>query len=158
MGESQQPELIRSINSQDECFVRFINTTPHCLTLYWIDYQGNPVSYGDLPGGNYREINTFATHPWIFVNKETHDRYLVNKRDVFFPEPWFVTYLNRPREEMPQRIERTNVYVVLPLFTLQELSITVIKKCLAYDSQAFLLDIPQCLQVKLFTAMPRRTK
>jgi len=86
------------------------------------------------------------------------NRYLVNKRDVFFPEPWFITYLNRPRNEIPQRIERTNVYVVLPLFTLQELSMRVIKKCLAYDSQAFLLDIPRCLQIKLFTAKPKKTK
>lgn len=45
-----------------------------------MDYQGQAVSYGDLSPGDYKEINTFQTHPWIFVNKETGVRYVHNNR------------------------------------------------------------------------------
>lgn len=75
MDERQHP--FRSLNSQLESFVRFINRTPHCITLYWIDYGGKPVDYGDLSPGESKEINTFVTHPWIFVNRETWDRYVL---------------------------------------------------------------------------------
>ncbi|KAL0127569.1 hypothetical protein PUN28_003090 [Cardiocondyla obscurior] len=157
MDENQQQEpIFRSLNSQHESFVRFINTTPHAITLYWMDYQGQAINYGDLSPGDYREMNTFHTHPWIFVNKETGVRYLVDRRDVFFPEPWFLKYRGVRPSELPQRIERTNVYIVLPMFTLQQLSLRVIKNCLTYDSEAFLLDIPRSLQLKLFTMLPRK--
>ncbi|GAB1869606.1 von Hippel-Lindau disease tumor suppressor [Camponotus japonicus] len=158
MDENQQLRrpIFRSLNSQHESFVRFINTTPHCVTLYWMDYQGQAVSYGDLSPGDYREINTFHTHPWIFVNKETRIRYLVKQRDVFFPEPWFVKYSGVRPSELPRRIERTDVYIVLPILTLQQLSLGIIKKYLTYDSQAFLLDIPQTLQLELFKMLPRK--
>lgn len=74
--DEDRPPTYRSLNSQHESFVRFINTTPHAITLYWVDYQGQAISYGDLSPGDYREINTFHTHPWIFVNKETGVRYV----------------------------------------------------------------------------------
>jgi len=78
MDENQQQEqpILRSLNSQYESYVKFINTTPHTVTLYWLDYQGQAVNYGDLSPGDHREINTFHTHPWIFVNKETGVRYV----------------------------------------------------------------------------------
>ncbi|XP_050466904.1 von Hippel-Lindau tumor suppressor homolog [Cataglyphis hispanica] len=159
MGENQQQgPIFRSLNSQHESFVRFINTTPHCVTLYWIDYEGQAINYGDLSPGDYREINTFHTHPWIFVNKETGVRYLVQQHDVFFPEPWFVKYRGVRRSELPQRIERTDVHIVLPILTLQQLSLGVIKKCLTCDSQAFILDIPRSLQLELFKMLPRKPR
>ncbi|XP_011881498.1 PREDICTED: von Hippel-Lindau disease tumor suppressor [Vollenhovia emeryi] len=157
MDENQQRgPIFRSLNSQHESFVRFINTTPHIITLYWMDYQGQAISYGDLSPGDYREINTFHTHPWIFVNKETGVRYLVEQREVFLPAPWFLKYRGVRPSELPQRIERTNVYIVLPMFTLQQMSLRVIKNCLTNDSQAFLLDIPRTLQEELFTMLPKK--
>ncbi|XP_025989396.1 von Hippel-Lindau tumor suppressor homolog [Solenopsis invicta] len=161
MDENRQRELriLKSLSSQHESFVKFINTTPHTVTLYWMDYQGQAINYGDLSSGDFREINTFQTHPWIFVNKVTGVRYLVNQCDVFFPAPWFRAYRGINPDafhELPQRIERTNVYIVLPMFTLQQLSMRVIKNCLTYDSQAFLLDIPRSLQYEISTMLPRK--
>lgn len=162
MDENQQRgPIFRSLNSQHESFVRFINTTPHIVTLYWMDYQGQAINYGDLSPGDYREINTFHTHPWIFVNKDTGVRYLVDKGDVFFPAPWFLKYIMSRGvmpNELPQRIERTNVYIVLPMFTLQQLSLRVIKNCIMYDSDSFLLDIPRSLQLELFAMLPRKPR
>lgn len=154
MVERQHP--FRSLNSQIQSFVKFINRTPHCITLYWIDYGGEPVDYGDLLPGESKEINTFVTHPWIFVNRETRDRYLVNQHDVFFPVPWFEQYRVMRRSELPRRIERTNVYIVLPMYTLKELSLKAVKKCLSNDLKAFDLDIPKSLQDEVFHAPPKK--
>lgn len=71
MDENQDQLMLRSINNQHRSFVKFINQTFRQVRLYWIDYQGNAVSYGSLPPGGYLDINTFATHPWIFVDWET---------------------------------------------------------------------------------------
>lgn len=77
MGEShqQQQPLLRSINNEHKSFVKFINKTLHNVILYWIDYQGQAVSYGVLSPGDCRLIDTFDTHPWIFVDQETRDRW-----------------------------------------------------------------------------------
>lgn len=76
MGESQEQQqpLLRSINNEYVSLVRFINKTMRNVVLYWIDYQGRAISYGVLPPGGYLDIDTFVTHPWIFVDQETRDR------------------------------------------------------------------------------------
>lgn len=94
----------------------------------------------------------------LIMLRAKRNRYLVDQRDVFFPAPWFLKYRGVRQSELPQRIERTNVYIVLPMFTLQELSLRVIKNCLTCDSQAFLLHIPRSLQLKLFTMLPRKPR
>uniref|UniRef100_UPI00383BD0EA von Hippel-Lindau n=1 Tax=Apis mellifera TaxID=7460 RepID=UPI00383BD0EA len=152
--ERQQP-LLRSINNVHRSFVKFVNRTLHNVVLYWIDYQGQAVSYGALSPGDCLDIDTFVTHPWIFVDQETRDRYTVNQKDVFFPEPWFARYRDLQRSELPQRHERTSVYITLPVYTLRELSLRAIKRRLTHDRQAFQLDIPRSLQYELATMLPR---
>lgn len=63
----------------------------------------------------------------------------MNQKDVFFPEPC----------QLPQRCERTHVRITLPMYTLCELALRVIRRRLTYDWQAFLLDIPRSLQYEL---------
>ncbi|XP_054001771.1 von Hippel-Lindau tumor suppressor homolog [Hylaeus anthracinus] len=140
--QQQQPQFLRSINNDQRTFVKFINTTQRHVGLYWIDYQGQAVSYGVLTPDEHKDINTFVTHPWIFVDNETNDRYTVNQRDVFFPQPW-------------QR-ERLYVYITLPLYTLREMSLRTIKRRLSYDLQAFHLDIPRSLQFELAAMLPKK--
>ncbi|CAK9797311.1 von Hippel-Lindau disease tumor suppressor [Anthophora plagiata] len=157
--EEQQPPVLRSINNVERSFVKFINKTLHNVILYWIDYQGQAVSYGVLSPDDSLDINTFVTHPWIFVDQETRDRYTANQQNVFFPEPWFAKYRRlrsqHSRSELPQRPERTNVYITLPVYTLRELSLRAIKRRLTHDRQAFQLDIPRSLQYELATMLPR---
>lgn len=75
--------------------------------------------------------------------------------DVFFPEPWYARYRGRSRNELPQRIERTYVYITLPMYTLRELSLRSIRKCLTSDWQAFFLEIPRNLQYELAMTLPK---
>ncbi|KZC10752.1 PREDICTED: von Hippel-Lindau disease tumor suppressor [Dufourea novaeangliae] len=153
--QQQQQPLLRSINNDHRSFVKFINKTVHSIVLYWIDYQGQAVSYGVLPPGDCLDIDTFVTHPWIFVDKETNDRYTVNQKDVFFPEPWFARYRGLRRSQLPQRCERTHVHITLPVYTLRELALRAIKRRLSNDRQAFQLEIPRSLQYELATMLPR---
>lgn len=81
---------------------------------------------------------------------------MVNCEDVFMPEPWFVRYHNIPRNQWPQRIERVDVKITIPIYTLRDLSLRVIKRHLKHDYQAFLLEIPKTLQYELASMQPRK--
>ncbi|XP_076618853.1 von Hippel-Lindau disease tumor suppressor-like [Colletes latitarsis] len=137
-----QPPRLRSINNYQISFVKFINKTTRNVALYWINYRGRAIKYGVLLPGDCLDINTFVTHPWIFVDDETNDRYTVNQRNVFFPEPWV-----RRREDSGR--PRTNVYITLPLYTLREMSLRIIGRCITRIEQVFQLDIPRSLQYEL---------
>ncbi|XP_015115669.1 von Hippel-Lindau tumor suppressor homolog [Diachasma alloeum] len=156
MGTNDAPQILRSINNRHSSFVRFINTTTHDVEVLWIDYEGLAVRYGILNPGDRLDINTFATHPWIFVEEDTRDRFVVDGKDVFLPQPWFARYLDMPRHELPQMIERTQVNITLPIYTLRDLSLRVIKRRLRHDYHAFLLEIPQSLQYELASMLPRK--
>lgn len=149
MGEKHEQQPLQSINNDHRSFVKFINSTQRNVTLYWIDYQGQAISYGIMTPGDTKDINTFVTHPWIFVDDETRDRYVVNQKDVFFPEPWFVKYPELRQSEMPQRSERTRVHITLRIYTLRELTLRATRSLLTHHRQAYQLDIPRSLQNEL---------
>lgn len=85
---------------------------------------------------------------------------MVDQHDVFYPKAFANDQANDNglRPPVPRRIERTNVRIVLPMFTLQELSLRVIKKYLKYDYQAFDLEIPRSLQVELYNTRPKKPR
>lgn len=72
-------------------------------------------------------------------------RYTVNQKVVFFPELCPL---------LPERCERTRVHITLPMYTLCELALKVIRGRLTYNWQAFLLDIPRSLQYELAMMLP----
>ncbi|XP_050588685.1 von Hippel-Lindau disease tumor suppressor [Bombus affinis] len=158
MGESQQQHepLLRSINNVYVSLVRFINKTMRNVVLYWIDYQGRAVSYGVLSPDDCLDIDTFVTHPWIFVDQETKERYTVNQKDVFFPRP-SPLLLVRQERRYPIRVAlhprrrrvRIDVFITLPVYSLRELCLRSIRRLLTHDEQAFQLDIPRSLQYEL---------
>ncbi|KAL2740322.1 von Hippel-Lindau tumor suppressor [Vespula squamosa] len=147
--------FLRSLDNSQISFVRFINCTTRTVALYWIDYQGQAISYGTLYPGSYVDIDTFVTHPWIFVDDETKERFLVNQRDVFFPEPWLEKYLNARRQYLPHRIDRTNAKIMIPMYSLLELSLRAIQNSLKYKEQVFKLNIPRCLQYEIASRLPK---
>ncbi len=57
-------EQIRSKNSTNTIGVLFKNNTIYKADVYWVDYEGKEVRYGQLePGQSYLQ-STFSTHPW----------------------------------------------------------------------------------------------
>ena len=64
--------MLHSVNANTSTNVTFINTRPKKVTLYWIDYDGKRVSYGEIdPAGGTQEQQTYVTHPWVVVDSET---------------------------------------------------------------------------------------
>lgn len=57
-----------SINSDTQARIRFINQLSVAVDVFWINYDGDRVSYfsGLSPGADFIQ-NTFLTHPWLIV-------------------------------------------------------------------------------------------
>ena len=53
----------------DETSLTFINRTQGEVELFWLSTEGERRSYGKLPAGERREMNTFAGHVWLAVNE-----------------------------------------------------------------------------------------
>ncbi|XP_076278884.1 von Hippel-Lindau disease tumor suppressor-like isoform X2 [Lasioglossum baleicum] len=134
-----QVEHLRSLNNKEKSYVKFWNGTSRNVVLYWIDYEGQALSFGTLPSGLCVDMDTFVTHPWIFVDEETGDRFMVKQKDVYFPEP----YGKSPRPG------RTFVSITPPMYTLQELASRVIIGRLQHLHHIYQLEIPAVLKAEL---------
>ncbi|XP_057338199.1 von Hippel-Lindau tumor suppressor homolog [Microplitis mediator] len=153
---TNEPQVLRSIEDRHKAFVRFVNTTQYPIEVLWINYNGQAVRYSILQASGTLDINTFATHPWIFVEYETKDRFIAEGKDVFFPQPWFTRYLGMSRDQLPEHIPRVEVRITLPIYSLRDISLRAIKRLLRHDLHAFSLDIPKSLQRELASMLPRK--
>jgi von Hippel-Lindau disease tumor supressor len=144
---------IRSKHSMFRSFVRFINNTDRKVDVIWINFEGQHVKYKTLPPGAFFDANTYATHPWLFIDSETQDKLVVKSEEVFRPEPWYQHLL---KEEPPRRPERTHVYITIPIYTLRERSLQVVRNNLSQPDDAFKLELPISLQRELATMVRER--
>lgn len=139
-----QVQNLRSRNNAKKSYVKFCNGTSRNVVLYWIDYEGQAVSFGTLPSGVCVDIDTYVTHPWIFVDEETGDRLMVEQKDVYFPEPpenYFVGGVTKPG--------RSVVSIMTRIPTLQEMASKVIMRHLQNEDQVCKLEIPVVLMCEL---------
>ena len=66
-----QASSFRSKESRIRTEIEFNNRLSAPLVIYWADYQGNEISFGDLAPGSSKVIQTFATHSWLVRDKTT---------------------------------------------------------------------------------------
>nr|XP_033332550.1 von Hippel-Lindau tumor suppressor homolog [Megalopta genalis]XP_033332551.1 von Hippel-Lindau tumor suppressor homolog [Megalopta genalis] len=138
LPEKQTP-FLRSLDNKVKSYVRFCNTTSHVVALFWIDYEGRAVRYGTLSRNNCLDIDTFVTHPWIFVDQQTGDRYAVNHKSVFYPEPHRLNGGGRTRVLITKP----------PIYKLRDRALRVVAEHLRTHLDAFKLEIPAELQYEL---------
>ena len=43
------------------------NQRSQTIEIYWVNYQGEAVSYGQMPSEQRRVLKTYSTHPWLFA-------------------------------------------------------------------------------------------
>jgi hypothetical protein len=58
----------RSLESTTASSITFDNQSGTTVSIYWLDFEGNRVSYFTLPAGQSYVQPTWLTHPWVAVN------------------------------------------------------------------------------------------
>lgn len=93
------------------------------------------------------QINTFVTHPWIFVCSETGERLHVNNKDVYMPEPWF-KFINNAENGVVE-VGRQDVIIHYPLRSLRDICLWDLVFLVETKDEIYDLEIPNSLKVEL---------
>ena len=70
LRDSQPTANIKSINGVQKVQVKFINQSYQQLKVNWIDHNGQQKTYCSLNNNGSWSVNTFASHPWAFVDNK----------------------------------------------------------------------------------------
>jgi len=127
-------------------YIRFANRTTRKVDVIWINFEGVRVKYKTLEPREEFDVTSFVTHPWIFLDSETHTKLIVKSKEYFdCPVPTEV----RLREGQIVSL-RLYVAITLPVYSLKECALQCIQKCLNHPKAAYQLEIPSALQDDLF--------
>ena len=67
--------------------VTFKNESSQEVELFWHNYQGVKKTYGKIPAGGTKPMNTYATHPWSAVGAADAGVFMsVDAQEVYVPE------------------------------------------------------------------------
>lgn len=95
----------------------------------------------------FYQINTFVTHPWIFICPRTGERLQVNNNDVFQPEPWF-KFINNAANGVVA-VGRQKVKIHYPLRSLRDICLWELVFLVETKDEIYDLEIPHSLKVDL---------
>ncbi|KAL7637040.1 UNVERIFIED_CONTAM: hypothetical protein RMT77_012798 [Armadillidium vulgare] len=143
----QQP-LIPGVHAHHDTlssFVNFKNCTNSSADIIWLNYEGIPVPYGTLPPSGNLKLRTYESHPWVFRDSVTLEKFQVNREDVFMPIP-FVRECSNHRVVGPVSPRFITQSIHYPLYNLKERASQVVLKCLSDPLKAYELDIPVTLK------------
>lgn len=147
MANGDQP--LRSSHSQIYSFVRFVNLTRRRVDIVWLNYEGARIRYKTLQPEQFVDVNTFVGHPWIFRDAETGDHLMVQLREVFEPIGYNIN------EGWPP--QRRIVKITIPVYTLQERCLQVLRECVRPD-MIHKLELPVTLQQDMMQYMATRNR
>ncbi|XP_068215397.1 von Hippel-Lindau disease tumor suppressor isoform X2 [Palaemon carinicauda] len=142
---ARQQRLLRSQNSREHSFVRFMNHTQRSVDVYWLTYQGRRQKYTTLRPGSSYKINTYVSHPWIFRDAQTKAKLVVNSEEVYFPRPWN----EGARILGPVMPCHVTEYIIIPVYSLKDRAIQIVRSQLRVPEDAYKLDIPQTLRTAI---------
>lgn len=70
-GGTQALAFVRpSRNGGDEIQFTFENRLERAVALYWVNTDGDRITYGDIQPGQSREQRTFAGHTWMIAERD----------------------------------------------------------------------------------------
>ncbi|XP_050428780.1 protein Vhl [Adelges cooleyi] len=74
--------------NRQPAYIRFKNDTHYDVEVVWINFHKKEKPYCILPPGQFLDVNTYATHPWIFRECISKSRMVANGQEVFMAIPW----------------------------------------------------------------------
>ena len=69
---------LHSLEGNEYSNVAFVNHSDHAVAMYWFNYQGIRVHYGDISPRDVAFMETFVSHPWQFVDRNSNLSMMVN--------------------------------------------------------------------------------
>ncbi|XP_055599079.1 protein Vhl [Uranotaenia lowii] len=130
---------VKSEHAEIRSFVLFKNVTDRTVEIYWVNYSSKLIHYSSLEPSAQVPVNTYVTHPWVFIDKATGERMVVNHRPVYYPAAWYTNI------DPNGKLARIEVRIHCPLRTLKDTCSWKIFATLT-DKKAFLdLELPKTL-------------
>jgi von Hippel-Lindau disease tumor supressor len=123
---------VKSVEAVQKTYLTFYNATQRTVDVIWINYQGKPILYKSLLPGQFFDVDTYVTHPWIFRDSDTRDTLVAESKEFFLPPPW-----NREIERYIRREDRicavprrVRVHITIPVYSLFQRAMQVLRNSL----------------------------
>lgn len=65
---------LRSVDSRKVSHILIVNRSAFQIEVIWMNNDGNPTKYVDIPKGRHWSVKTYEGHPWIFLKAGTRER------------------------------------------------------------------------------------
>lgn len=161
--------MLKSKESNIRAFVKFTNTSERKVEILWINFRGVAIQYSQLePNGSctvssrhcwptcrlqcclvtfFLQINTFCTHPWIFLCTETGEKLQVNHNNVFLADPWYKFVIKADNGVVSVGRQDANIH--FPLKSLRDACLCRIVHLVQTKEDIIHLEIPKTLRADL---------
>ena len=147
---------IRSINNIDSAFVQFQNKTNRKIDVLWINYAGGLKKYGSLQPYETLNVDTYKTHPWIFVDPTTGIKMKVGSGTVFYPLS--NTEVIRILRLNADQVIRIPIPIRLPVFSLLQITSQIVLSLLKNTSDIDNLQLPLVLKQEILKLNEEKNK
>lgn len=149
-------QVLKSLVSNEMSYVRFHNSTQRTVNVIWLNFSGDPIKYSTLQPNHYVDINTYVNHLWIIQDEKTGDRLLANQQYVFYPESWDKLQRQILRGRCIDRMARLIVYIQIPLYTLRDCAMMVVRNCMTSLDDVKQLELPNTISDELYSMIVRK--
>ncbi|CRL06862.1 CLUMA_CG019817, isoform A [Clunio marinus] len=142
--------MLRSEKSEVRAFVTFNNSTDRQVEIRWVNFYGENIHFTVLEPGAHSHVNTFCTHPWIFLCPNTGERLQIKHSYVFLPEPWHKHISKAENGQITASRQKANIHY--PLKALKDICLRKIALVVRSKDDIIEFLIPHTLKADLFKA------
>ncbi|XP_014256571.1 protein Vhl [Cimex lectularius] len=147
----------------EPAYYRFLNSSDSYVRVIWLQTKSRRLDYSVLPPGHYLDVNTFATHPWIFEDIITGDHLLADSKCIFLPGNWLEDAkdaLKKKGKVPPPNMKiypvRKIIKLTKPLLSLQIIAMRAIRETGISKEEVDSLELPKTLIELLKGAIARK--
>lgn len=140
--------MLRSKESNIRAFVKFKNQSEKTVEIHWVNFTGRNIHYQTLQKNQTCTVNTFVSHPWIFICPQTGERLCVNGDEVYIAKPWF-SFIRSDSENGVSSVERQEAKINIKLKKLSAICSWKIIFMLNEKDNIDALQIPKTLRADL---------